>query len=225
MTATAQQTDPAPAATPASAPAPKVDLSGNVDTYCNYNFNRPDSVLNQLTNCDTQANRPGLSMARFSVERQTGMVGFRVDLGTGRGYDVFRATEPDLGSSIWRPIPQAYASLRPVKGKSVQIDVGKFYTSAGAEVTDTHLNWNYSRSLLFANGPYSLWPAHFPSGYLQVDHRLSIGQRLKQCEGLERRQILRLYRRFHVEQEGLDLQQYLCGTGEDWDHGRMARIR
>jgi hypothetical protein len=27
-------------------------------------------------------------------------------------------------------------------------------TSAGAEVTDTNLNWNYSRSLLFTNGPY-----------------------------------------------------------------------
>jgi hypothetical protein len=36
----------------------------------------------------------------------------------------------------------------------VQIDFGKFVTSAGAEPTETHLNWNYSRSLLYALGPY-----------------------------------------------------------------------
>lgn len=32
------------------------------------------------------------------------------------------------------------------------MDFGKFYTSAGAELTETHLNWNYSRSLIYANG-------------------------------------------------------------------------
>ncbi len=151
--------EPAPASDPT--PAPKsvwsqkgFDFSGNIDTYFNYNFNKPDSALNQLRNFDTQSNRPALSMARFSVERQSGMAGFRVDFGTGRGYNVFHATEVDLGGSVWRHIPQAYASLRPIKGKAVQLDFGKFYTSAGAEVTDTHLNWNYSRSLIFANGPY-----------------------------------------------------------------------
>lgn len=130
------------------------DISGNVDTYYSLNFNRPDSAANQLRNFDTQANRPALSMARLSVERQTGMFGFRVDVGTGRGYNVFHATEVDLGNGVWRHIPQAYVSFRPFKGRAVQIDAGKFYTSAGAELTDTHLNWNYSRSLLFANGPY-----------------------------------------------------------------------
>jgi hypothetical protein len=158
MTLSAQE--PATATAPPP-PAPKsvwsqkgFEFSGNVDTYYSFNSNRPDSALNQLRNFDTQSNRPALSMARFTVERQTGPVGFRVDLGTGRGYNVFHATEVDLGSSAWRHLPQAYASFRPVKGRAVQIDVGKFYTSAGAEVTDTHLNWNYSRSLIFANGPY-----------------------------------------------------------------------
>jgi hypothetical protein len=32
----------------------------------------------------------------------------------------------------------------------IQIDAGKFVTSAGAEVIETNANWNYSRSLLFA---------------------------------------------------------------------------
>src|SRR5205823_1138365 len=32
----------------------------------------------------------------------------------------------------------------------LQLDFGKFVTSAGAEVIESHSNWNYSRSLLFA---------------------------------------------------------------------------
>ena len=53
-----------------------------------------------------------------------------------------------------RFLPQAYLSVKPANMGGFQFDFGKFYTSAGAEVTETHLNWNYSRSLLYANGPY-----------------------------------------------------------------------
>ena len=44
----------------------------------------------------------------------------------------------------------AYVTLKPKQWKGVQIDVGKFVTSAGAEVIESNANWNYSRSLLFA---------------------------------------------------------------------------
>jgi hypothetical protein len=49
---------------------------------------------------------------------------------------------------------QAYVSVKPKSWKGVQVDFGKFYTSAGAEVTETNGNWNYSRSILFSLGPY-----------------------------------------------------------------------
>ena len=67
--------------------------------------------------------------------------------------EIFHATEPG-GLEIYKHIFQAYVSLKPAKWHGFQVDFGKFVTSAGAEVTETHLNWNYSRALLFANGPY-----------------------------------------------------------------------
>jgi hypothetical protein len=45
-------------------------------------------------------------------------------------------------------------SLKPEKGGGFQFDFGKFYTSAGAELTESHLNWNYSRSLIYSLGPF-----------------------------------------------------------------------
>ncbi len=80
---------------------------------------------------------------------------YRIQVRTGRrpGYgdlscDGARRTE------VYKHVLQAYVSVKPESWKGVQFDFGKFVTAAGAEVTETHLNWNYSRSLLFANGPY-----------------------------------------------------------------------
>jgi len=43
-----------------------------------------------------------------------------------------------------------YVEFRPPKAHGMQIDFGKFVTSAGSEVIESNANWNYSRSLLFA---------------------------------------------------------------------------
>jgi hypothetical protein len=67
--------------------------------------------------------------------------------------DIFHATDP-AGPEVVKHIFQAYVSVKPPTWHGVQFDFGKFVTSAGAEPTETHLNWNYSRSLLYANGPY-----------------------------------------------------------------------
>src|SRR5690606_2938601 len=45
---------------------------------------------------------------------------------------------------------QAYASWRPGGADGIlTLDIGKFDTFVGAEVADSHLNYNYSRGLLF----------------------------------------------------------------------------
>lgn len=69
------------------------------------------------------------------------------DLGFGKAFDTINANETN---SVMRTIEQAYVSLKPPSAKGFQVDVGKFVTSAGAEVIETNGNWNYSRSLLFA---------------------------------------------------------------------------
>lgn len=158
--ATPAQTEP-PAATPAPATPPAtpvwsvggIDFSGLVDGYYSLNFNHPASLTNQVRNFDVRANQFSLNMAKLSLEHTPDPVGFRVDFGFGRAFEIFHATEP-LSSSVFRNIEQAFISFKPAQAKGLQVDFGKFVTSAGAELTETNLNWNYSRSLLFANGPY-----------------------------------------------------------------------
>ncbi len=149
------QTAPAPAAAP---PAPvwsagPIDFSGLIDGYYSLNFNHPASQNNVVRNFDVKANQFSLNMAKFSMAHTPDPVGFNLELGFGRAFEIFHATDP-AGTDIVRHLYQAYVSVKPASLKGLQIDFGKFATSAGAEVTETHLNWNYSRSLLYALGPY-----------------------------------------------------------------------
>ena len=144
---------PKPDATPAAPPAPPVwsagpiDFSGLVDAYYNINFNHPASQVNQLRNWDTEANQFSLGMAKVVLEHKADPVGFRVDLGFGKAFDIVHGAEPNGGLSTFRNIEQAYGTLNVGKGT---LDFGKFVTQHGAEVIETNMNWNYSHSLLFA---------------------------------------------------------------------------
>jgi len=147
-----QQTQTPPAApAPASAPVWSVggiDFSGLVDGYYSLNFNHPASMNNQLYNFDVKANQFSLNMAKLTMSHDADPVGFRVDLGFGRAFDMIHAGEQ--APEIFRYLEQAYVTLKPKNAKGLQFDFGEFVTSAGAEVIETKDNWNYSRSLLFA---------------------------------------------------------------------------
>jgi hypothetical protein len=144
--------EPAPAAAPTWSAGP-IEFSGLVDAYYSLNFNHPASKNNVIRNFDVKANQFSLNFAKLRMEHAADPVGFVFELAAGRAMDVFHATDP-AGSEVYKHILQAYVSVKPPGWKGFQVDVGKFVTSAGAEVTETHLNWNYSRSLLYANGPY-----------------------------------------------------------------------
>jgi hypothetical protein len=80
-------------------------------------------------------------------------IGAHVDLIFGRTDDLINGTSTSAGTGKY--IEQAYMSLKPPKAKGLELDLGKFVTSAGAEVIESKDNWNYSRSLLFVNAiPY-----------------------------------------------------------------------
>jgi hypothetical protein len=155
----AQTPAPTPATEPAAAPstpawsAGPIDFSGLVDGYYSWNNNHPASKNNTWRNFDAKANQFSLNMAKFTMEHSADPVGFRLELAAGRAMDIFHATEP-AGPEVYKHLFQAYLSVKPEGWRGLQFDFGKFVTSAGAEPTETHLNWNYSRSLLFANGPY-----------------------------------------------------------------------
>jgi hypothetical protein len=136
--------DPAPS--PAPEPPP-VTVSGFVDVYYGYNFNKVDPLLRTF---DVQHNAFSLSLAEFAFAKAVtpeSKVGFRADLNFGKTADLTAAFEPeDGGKEIYKHVQQAYVSL--LTGK-VQWDVGKFVTPMGAEVIESQDNWNYTRSILF----------------------------------------------------------------------------
>lgn len=149
--------------TTASAPAPAapstwsvgpINFSGLVDGYYSYNANHPGTRINQYRNFDVRANSLSLNMAKVTLEHDADPVGFKLDLGFGRAFDLFNFQDTANGFDNMRYVPQAYMTFKPKNAKGLQLDFGKFYTSAGAEPTETHLNWNYSRALMYANGPY-----------------------------------------------------------------------
>lgn len=133
-----------------------VRFSGLFDGYYSHNYNRPSSRTNLLRNFDTDAAQITLNMARLSAELEPAPVGFRVDAGIGKVFDMIHTSEADPHGL--RFIQQAYVSWAPRNSKGVRLDFGKFVTAAGAEVIESHLNWNYSRSLLFS---YAIPYYHF----------------------------------------------------------------
>ena len=154
----AQVPQPEPQTSPAPPPASVwslggIDFSGLIDGYYSLNFNHPASRNNNLRYFDAKANQFSLNMVILNAEHSADPIGFKLETIFGRAGDLFNAAEPG-GLDVYRNLLQAYISLKPARWKGVQLDFGKFVTSAGAEVTETHLNWNYSRGLLYANGPF-----------------------------------------------------------------------
>ena len=133
-----------------------INFTGLIDGYYSANFNHPASRVNQLRNFDVKANQFSLNMAKVTLDHTPDPVGFRLDLGFGRAFDIVHGAE--TGPDIFRAIEQAFVSYKPEKAKGLQVDFGKFVTWAGAEVIETHSNWNYSRSLLFS---YAIPYYHF----------------------------------------------------------------
>jgi len=170
--------DPAQAPAPAAATSepPKfeigpIKMSGTLDGYYSFNNNHPASRVNTQHNFDASANSFDLNFAKMRLEMAPEPVGFVFDFGFGTGMEIFSSGEPGnpnvvgaarsniysnsvVSNTFLNHVTQAYLSVKPKGWGGLQLDFGKFYTSAGAELTETYLNWNYSRSILFTNGPF-----------------------------------------------------------------------
>jgi len=144
----AAQDAPQDAAKPPAPEPPKIDVTGFVDVYYLYNFNKVDPALRSF---DVQHNAFSLSLAEIAFAKgvtSDSRVGFRIDLDFGKTADLVAAYEPEPdGKEIYKHIQQAYLSL--LAGSKLQLDAGKFVTPLGAEVIESQDNWNYSRSVLF----------------------------------------------------------------------------
>ena len=130
-----------------------VQMSGFVDTSYTYNLNEPNNRTSGFRVFDTRAEDFMINKAELVVEKPVSNespVGFRTDLDFGQDSEVVGAVTTGLGSgSDEFDLQQAYAEYLAPVGNGLDVKVGKFVTSHGAEVIESKDNWNFSRSFLF----------------------------------------------------------------------------
>ena len=146
---------------PASTGGQPLTVTGIIDTYLTYNANDPQDGTNTLYYTNPNSRGFGLNQAKLEIDAGgDGPVGFRTDLWFGSGARLFRdGLEPGpLEDVIY--LQQAYGYYQWDNG--AELDVGLFGTIAGLEVAESHLNWNYTRGILWAwNEPFSHLGAKF----------------------------------------------------------------
>ena len=121
-------------------------------------------------------------MSKLSLSHAADPIGFTFDVGFGRAWQIFHATDPARGGNEY--IPQAYVSLKPERWGGLQFDFGKFYTSAGAELTENNLTWSYGRGFLYTNGPVlSFRRASYQAADPEIYRRPAVSERVEQCGG------------------------------------------
>ena len=125
---------------------PSIEVSALVDAYYQYAFNGVDPELRTF---DVAHNAFSLALAEVAIGRAptaNSPVGARVDLAFGTTADIVGSFEPG-NDEIYKHLQQAYVSW--LAADRLTLDFGKFVTPIGAEVIESHDNWNYSRSILF----------------------------------------------------------------------------
>lgn len=138
----------------ASSGGQPLSVTGLVDTYFTHNTNDPADGYNTLYYTNPNARGFGLNQLKLEIETAgDGPFGFRSDIWFGSGARLFReGLEPGpLADLLY--VQQAYGYYRFAGG--AQFDMGAFGTIAGLEVAESHLNWNYTRGILWAwNEPF-----------------------------------------------------------------------
>jgi hypothetical protein len=135
-------------------------ISGALDGYYAYNFNRPIGRVNLLRAYDVSSNSFSLNQAVVSIERAPNVdagrrYGVRLDLMYGPATEAGSGNPGnELRPQAFRPIWQAYGTYVAPIGNGLTTDFGKFASSLGYEGNYTKDQINYSRSYLFNFLPY-----------------------------------------------------------------------
>ena len=145
----------------ASSGGQPISFTGLLDTYFTHNANSPADGYNALYYTNPNSRGFGLNQAKLEIDASgDGPIGFRSDIWFGSGARLFRdGFEPGpLEDVIY--LQQAYGYYRFANG--AELDVGAFGTIAGLEAAESHLNWNYTRGILWLwNEPLSHVGAKF----------------------------------------------------------------
>lgn len=127
---------------------PLFDISGAVDAYYLYGFNKKPFT----TSFTPSHNSFALGMANIAFSK-TGKFGFMADLAFGpRAEGANGYVDANGKISTLTLIKQLYVTYTPADW--VTLTFGNFATFVGYEVIDAPLNMNYSTSYMFTNGPF-----------------------------------------------------------------------
>jgi hypothetical protein len=154
------QTDSLTTTPPAAAAEnPKGDfsISGYVDTYYFYNTNDPKSGVSKGRIFDLPHNTFNLGLVQTMITYTYGKSKVVADLAYGPNADLgnftnFRSPNTGVGTSSALAIKQAYMSYSLTD--KLAFTIGQYGTHIGYELIDAPLNFNYSLSYLFGNGPF-----------------------------------------------------------------------
>lgn len=147
ISAKAQSTDSA--TTTSTSTQGTLGISGYIDTYYLYNLNDPTSGLNQARVFDTKHNNFSLGLVQTAVTYTKGKMKVVADLTFGPNAEL--GNFGNIGSSAIN-IKQAYGTYNFTD--KLAFTIGQFGTHIGYELIDAPLNYNYSLSYLFGNGPF-----------------------------------------------------------------------
>lgn len=128
---------------------PKFTYGGSADFYFLSNFNNPWTGTNALRAFDYKDERgPHLGLIDIWAAYARDPIGGRIDVDFGPTSYLVNAFDPSR-DELWQHIQQLYISANLDKKGTNYIDIGKWVTTAGAEVIEPKDNWLYSRGLLF----------------------------------------------------------------------------
>lgn len=160
FTKAAAQTDSATTVTPAAeTTAEKGDFSvnGYVDAYYFYNLNDPKSGVSKGRIFDLPHNHIHLGLVQTAFSYTYGKSKVVADLVYGPNADLgnftnYRSPNPGVNTSSSLAIKQAYMSYNLTD--KLAFTIGQYGTHIGYELIDAPLNFHYSLSYLFGNGPF-----------------------------------------------------------------------
>lgn len=137
-----------------------VKVSGYVETYYAYNFNRPSNAITNYRAFDNRHNTFTLSNAVLAADaRAYDKVFARVALQVGSTGESYFAAEPNVssasgaaggGPAVFKHIQEAYVGY----GTHVRAEAGVFLSPIGPESMAIKDAWTWSRSNLFYGLPF-----------------------------------------------------------------------
>jgi len=166
-TATAPAAPAAPAATPP--PNYKMQYNGLIDGYYLFQLSNPkNSPFITGRTYDIRQNSPTLALAELNVFANAApkKFGYKATFITGDTADINHASvvgvnqfgntmlvHNDTGEGRYKSVQQLYGTYS-FGADGSGVDVGKFYSPFGYEVTEANANYNYSRSIAYNYVPF-----------------------------------------------------------------------